>query len=126
MTLNLTQGQKDVLRLAETGHNVCVIGKAGVGKTTVVRDNKKNSTKGKQCYVVCSSGVSCEAYDGVATTIHSRYGLQTCELPATLLVERTLKRNNIVDLIGEMDILIWVYQFTNRSCSTKHFLIASN
>ena len=68
---------------------------------------KKNSTKGKQCYVVCSSGVSCEAYDGVATTIHSRCGLQTCELPATLLVERALKRNNIVDLIGEMDILIW-------------------
>ena len=51
--------------------------------------------------------MSCEAYDGVATTIHSRYGLQTCELPATLLVERALKRNDIVDLIGKMDILIW-------------------
>ena len=38
MTLNLTQGQKDVLRLAETGHNICVIGKAGVGKTTVVKE----------------------------------------------------------------------------------------
>ena len=38
---------------------------------------------------------------------YSRYGLQACELPATQLVERGLKRNNIVDVIEKMDIYIW-------------------
>ena len=53
MTLNLTEGQKDVLRLAESGHNICLFGKAGVGKTTVVIEMiKKISTEGKQCFVV--------------------------------------------------------------------------
>ena len=40
-SLRLTKGQLKVLELAESGHNVCVVGKAGVGKSTVVLTNKK-------------------------------------------------------------------------------------
>ena len=107
-SVKLTEGQLKVLRLAESGHNICVTGKAGVGKTTVVREIIKNmSSQRKTWYVVCASGVSCEPYNGVAKTIHSQYGLQTCELPAPLLIERALGRKNIVDDITDMDVLIW-------------------
>jgi hypothetical protein len=51
--------------------------------------------------------VSCEPYNGVAKTIHSQYGLKTCELPAPLLIEGALGRKNIVDDITDMDVLIW-------------------
>ena len=36
-----------------------------------------------------------------------KYGLQTCEFPAPLLIERALGRKNIVDDITDMDVLIW-------------------
>ena len=107
-SLKLTEEQLKVVRLAESGHNICIIGKAGVGKTTVVREiMKKISSQRRNCYVVCASGVSCESYNGVAKTVHSQYGLQTCELPGKLLVERALDRNNIADCIKNTDVLIW-------------------
>lgn len=33
-----TEEQLDIIRLAESGHNICIIGKAGVGKSTVVSE----------------------------------------------------------------------------------------
>ena len=93
--LRLTEGQLKVLKLAESGHNICLMGKAGVGKSTVVLElTKRLSSKGKKCHIVSSSGVSCEPYNGVAKTVHSQYGLQTCELPKRLLLERALKRKH--------------------------------
>ena len=64
---------------------------------------KRLSSQLRNFQVVCVSGVSCKSYDGVATTVHSQYGLQTCKLPEKLLVERALERNNIVDNIEEKD-----------------------
>ena len=97
-SLKLTEDQLKVVRLVENGHNICVIGKAGVGKTTVVREIIKNiSSERRNFYIVCASGVSCESYNSVAKTVHSQYGLQTYELPKKLLFERALERNNIVD-----------------------------
>ena len=51
--------------------------------------------------------MACDPYNGAAKTVHSQYGLQTCELPKQLLVERALKRNNIVDVITDTDVLVW-------------------
>ena len=56
-TLELTEGQLKILKLAESGHNICVVGKAGVGK-------------GKKCFIVCASGVACDPYNGAAKTVH--------------------------------------------------------
>ena len=106
--VKLTEDQLNVVSLVENGHNICIVGKAGVGKTTVVREIiKKISSQQRNIYVVCASGVSCESYGGIARTVHSQYGLQTCELPGKLLVERALERNNIVESIKDTDILIW-------------------
>lgn len=99
-TLELTEGQLKILKLAESGHNICVVGKTGAGKSTAVLElTKRLSAKGKKCFIACASGVACDPYNGAAKTVHSQYGLQTCELPKQLLAERALKRNNIVDVI---------------------------
>ena len=90
-TLESTEGQLKILKLAESGHNICVVGKAGVGKSTAVLElTKRLSAKGKKCFIVCASGMACDPYNGAAKTVHSQYGLQTCELPKQLLVERAL------------------------------------
>jgi nucleoside-triphosphatase THEP1 len=36
MNIKLTKEQGDVVKFASTRHNMCIFGKAGVGKTTVV------------------------------------------------------------------------------------------
>ena len=56
---------------------------------------------------MCPSGVACKTYAELAETVHSFYGLQTAELPATLVIQRSLERNNIVNQIQSVDVLIW-------------------
>ncbi len=56
---------------------------------------------------MCSSRISCDAYDGLASTDHSHYGLQTAGLPCPLLLERSLSRNNVVEQIRDVDVLVW-------------------
>ena len=80
-SLRLTEGQLKALELVESGKNVCLVGKAGVGKSTVVLTNEKTVIERKICHIVSSSRVSCESYNRVAKTVHSQYGLQTYELP---------------------------------------------
>ena len=61
--LELTKEQKEVLDFAKTGHNLCIFGKAGVGKTTAVDSIKKYlTTKGIKYQIICSSRISCDAY----------------------------------------------------------------
>ena len=107
-SIKLTDEQQRAVDAALTGHNVCIFGRAGVGKTTVVETIRKLFTsRGKRCQIVCSSGISCDAYDGLASTVHSHYGLQTAELPCPLLLERSLSRNNVVEQIRDVDVLVW-------------------
>jgi ATP-dependent DNA helicase PIF1 len=126
-SLKLTEDQLKVVRLVENGHNICIIGKAGVGKTTFVREIIKNiSSERINFYVVCASGVSCESYNSVAKTVHSQYGLQTYELPKKLLVERALERNNIVDGIKNTDILIGMKYRCPVIINMLHHVISKN
>lgn len=104
----LTSEQLNILNFATTGHNVCIFGKAGVGKTTVVQKIRSKLTEeGKKCQIVCASGIACEEYNGLAKTVHSHYGLQTAELPQYKLLERCLERGNIIEQIKNIDVLIW-------------------
>ena len=45
--------------------------------------------RGLRVSVICSSGIACQEYDpGVASTVHSCYGLGATDLPAELLIIR--------------------------------------
>lgn len=108
MNIKLTEEQDVVVKFASTGHNMCIFGKAGVGKTTVVeRIIKSLTAKGLKCQIVCSSGISCDAYHGMAKTLHSHYGLQTAELPGNLVIGRSLGRKNIHLQIADTKVVIW-------------------
>lgn len=92
----LTAEQLDLIRLVESGHNICIIGKAGIGKSTVVNEIwRVLMLKGKRCHVVCYSGVASKLYGGLAKTIHPQYSLQTTEVPSHVLLEKALGRKNV-------------------------------
>ena len=105
----LTPGQAEILRVACSGHNLLVTGRAGTGKSHVVKEIISNRRSvGKRVAVVCSSGIACTVYEsGVASTVHSYYGLGTADLPWIQLVERSLRNSIIVDQINRSDVLIW-------------------
>ena len=80
----------------------------GYGKSTIIKEIYKIfSQTGRVCKIVCPSGVACKVYGELAATMHSFYGLQTAELPASLVIQRSLERNNIVNQIQSVDVLIW-------------------
>ena len=89
--IKLTKEQQNVIDFVDLGHNACIFGRAGVGKTTVVEEiRRKLTAKGIKGEALSSSGISCTAYNGRAKTVHAQYGLQTAELPNSLVIERSL------------------------------------
>ena len=107
-TNELTKEQQETIDAALSGHNMCIFGRAGVGKTTVVQTIKNIlASKGVNCQIICRSGVSCDACDGIAATVHSSYGLQTAKMPVDILIQRALSRNNIVTQFRGVDVIIW-------------------
>ena len=84
----LTDEQKFILNLAQKGHDICRLGRAGVGKSTTVEEIQKIlSAQGKKCEIVCSTGIACQNYGGGAKTVHSFYGLQIAERPSQIFAE---------------------------------------
>ena len=70
--IKLIKEQQDVVDFVDLGHNACIFGKAGVGKTTVVEEiRRKLAAKGMNVQVLSSSGISCTAYNGRAKTVHA-------------------------------------------------------
>ena len=104
----LTCEQLHILKFAQTGHNMCIFGKGGVGKSTLVEEISKQLKKnGIRCQIVCASGISCDIYNSMAKTIHSHYGLQMAELPAEMLIVRSLERQNVRENVENTRVLIW-------------------
>jgi ABC-type cobalamin/Fe3+-siderophores transport system ATPase subunit len=98
--MELTNEQLEILKFAESGHNMCIFGKGGVGKSTLVKEVRWQLTKnGMQCQIVCVSGIFCDIYNSMAKTIHSHYGLQTAELPVQMLIKRSLERQNVLEQV---------------------------
>ena len=68
----LTQQQQRIFDVAVTGHNTCILGRAGVGKSVLVNEILKElEEQGYNVRLVCSTGIACEAFEGRATTVHS-------------------------------------------------------
>ena len=57
--------------------------------------------------VICSSGIACQVYDcGVASTVHSFYGLMTAELPWRQVVDRAIGNSSVSDRVKAVDLLL--------------------
>ena len=84
-----TPGQAQIVSVVHKGHNLLITGQAGSGKSTVVKEIMSALRKaGFNVSVVCASGIACTVYDpGVASTVHSHYGLGVADLPSQKLVE---------------------------------------
>lgn len=101
--------QQEILKFAAEGHNFPITGQAGVGNSEVVRRiiatlNERGRTVG----LVCSSGISCQVYDrGIASTVHSFYGLMTADLLWRQLIDRSLVNSVVCDRVRAVDVIIW-------------------
>ena len=131
--IKLIKEQQDVVDFVDLGHNACIFGKAGVGKTTVVEEiRRKLAAKGMNVQVLSSSGISCTAYNGRAKTVHAHYGLQTAELPNSLVIERSLGRQNVLENIANANVVIWdeISMSSERIFSLvnilQHFVLKNN
>ena len=94
---------------AREGHNLLLTGQAGVGKSEVVKRIMQDAKMmGKTTAVVCSSGISCTVYGkGIASTVHSWYGLQTAELPWKQLITHAMQDHNTCKRLRDVDLIIW-------------------
>ena len=106
--LHLTEEQQKIVNLARQGHNICIFGRACVGKsTTVIAIKEALAAKGENVQIICSTGIACESYGGIAKTVHSQYGLRVAELRSELLIERSLSQNVTVKQVADTTVLIW-------------------
>ena len=82
---------------------------AGVGKSRLVASIVKNCEfRNLKVAVVCSSGIACTVHgSGLASTVHSFYGLGKVDLPAKLVLERSMATASLVRRIQDVDVIIW-------------------
>ena len=109
MNKELTTEQSEIVEFVRIGHNVLITGQAGTGKSTVVNAIRQGcSQRGLKVGVVCSSGIACQVYEnGVASTVHSYYGLGAADRPAEQVIQYALSNNIVCEKIRSLNVLIW-------------------
>jgi len=107
--IKLNADQEQIVTFAAKGHNLLIAGQAGVGKSGVVKQIISDAkARGRKIGVICSSGITCQVYDrGVASTVHSFYGLMTAELPWRQVIDRSLGNSLLCDRVKAVDAIIW-------------------
>lgn len=107
--IRLNDDQEEIVSFAAKGHNLLITGQAGVGKSEVVKRIIANAkARGKNVGVICSSGIACQVYDrGVASTVHSFYGLMTAELPWRQVIDRSVSNTVVCDRVKAIDVILW-------------------
>ena len=106
--IQLNADQDKIVKFADEGHNLLITGQAGVGKSEVIK-RIINNTKARRTTVgvICASGIACQVYDrGVASTVHSFYGLMTAELPWGQVVDRAIGNSSVSDRVKSVDLIL--------------------
>ena len=97
--------------------------------TSIIKDCESRSLK---VAVVCSSWIACTVYgSGLAATVHCFYGLGTADMPAKLVLERSMATASLVQRVREVDVIIWdeASMYSSRILelvNTLHHNIASD
>ena len=132
-TLAIDSRTTDNSKLSKARAQYCILGRAGVGKSTTVQKIKSAlEVEGEKFEIVCSTGIACKSYGGIAKTVHSHYGLRVAELPSSLLpIERSVGQSDIVKQVADTTVLIWDEMSMSSSrifelVNSIHHLIAQN
>ena len=98
------------LDIVERGHNLLLTGRAGTGKSFLVRVMYyRLKDQGKKVSIVCASGIAGSGYSDMirTSTVHAYYGLQTADLPSKLVIERAVSNKLVEESIKRVDTIIW-------------------
>ena len=80
--IKLNCDQEEIVKFAAEGHNLLITGQSGAGKS--------------------------EVYDrGVASTVHSFYGLLTAKLPWRQVIDRSMGNSVVCDHVKAIDLILW-------------------
>ena len=118
------------MQFATSGHNLLLTGQAGAGKSRVVGSIlQKCKSKNLRVAVLCSSGIACKVYPpGIASTVHSYYGLGTADLPSRKLLERAKANSVVHHNIENTDASARMVEIVNclrhEMCTNNSFLFA--
>ncbi|MCF0220039.1 MAG: leucine-rich repeat protein [Muribaculaceae bacterium] len=93
------------IEIVHTGKNIFITGKAGTGKTTLLKEIVKECRKkGKNVAVGAPTGIAAKNAEG--QTLHSLFGLPTTMfIPGKMMLRYTLDHER-VEVIKNLDVLI--------------------
>lgn len=104
---NLSDSQKNALKLFQEGQNLLILGPGGTGKSFLIKTMEeyiKTNHKHKKMYLCSTTGIS--AYNIGGMTIHSFTGIGTGDMPIETLIKRVRRKKMYKDRIINTDILV--------------------
>jgi ATP-dependent DNA helicase PIF1 len=103
--MELSKGQQQALDIAREGHNICILGEGGVGKSVVIEEIFKHFTeRGKQVVKTASTG--CAGYLIGGSTLHSWAGIGKGEEPVEQLIKIIQGKFGVQSRWWSTDVLI--------------------
>ncbi|CAK0745320.1 ATP-dependent DNA helicase PIF1 [Gammaproteobacteria bacterium] len=103
VTNTLSDTQNKVMELVDQNKNVLVLGSAGCGKSTIIKEIKKKYHD-LNVHITSTTGIS--AYNIQGITLHSYMGFGTGEQSIRTLYTRMKRNVTCIDRIKETDILV--------------------
>ena len=101
--------QSSIARVVHQGHNAFITGKAGSGKSFLVKTLFAELTSSNRCcQIVCPTGMACESYRNErASTLHSFFGLGVTNQPFHVLVDRATSNIDVRQRARALECLFW-------------------
>lgn len=101
--ITLSESQEKAFNLCKNGHNVFIIGSAGVGKSVLIKYLKDNLDE-QNIYITATTGVSAFNIEGM--TIHSFMGFGTGQGDLMYLMKKIKKNVEATFRIKTADVLV--------------------